>query len=447
MEYVIFFLLVWLGVYGYSRNKHSKVAQLFMWLMILIAIFFVGDFITRETTDYGFKRTIWDVITGTYVISTAILFHLSVVLSKDNRRYNTVLLWLVYGLALFIYAIALFTNLYIRNDIVLGYSENFGWIYPRGQLFFLQGVLIAISVGGGLLNIINSKIIPEMAKKMLALSYGLYLVIGISLVVLYYFHELYDFLFVITPYLFSIPLIPALIAVFIYRYPEDLGQIINKTELVYNTILLAVIVLIFLGLAELSTFDGNPEEKIIKFSLITLVILSHSFYDTFLTYIRDLTYNRDKGFSIITDTDTQFIVNNFHNPHRLSESPILKFSCVKSSKMPSLDASQQLVREAIEYFKQPDYPRRTKQNLKYHILKMSALDEGDEGQLLWELGFEGYPMRILNNQDSTRSPLFKIESMSDYTAVSRNAFFALKKEAIHDLTWRLSYLEKNSNKK
>ena len=76
---------------------------------------------------------------------------------------------------------------------------------------------------------------------------------------------------------------------------------------------------------------------------------------------------------------------------------------------------------------------------------MVTIDESEEGQILWELGFDGYPMKILTSEDSTRKPLFKIESMSDYTATSRNAFIALKKEAIHDLAWRLSYLERTSN--
>ena len=75
---------------------------------------------------------------------------------------------------------------------------------------------------------------------------------------------------------------------------------------------------------------------------------------------------------------------------------------------------------------------------------MLTQDSAEEGQILWELGFEGYPMKIMAGEDSTRKPIFSIESMSDYTATSRNAFIALKKEAIHDLAWRLSYIEKTT---
>jgi len=38
--------------------------------------------------------------------------------------------------------------------------------------------------------------------------------------------------------------------------------------------------------------------------------------------------------------------------------------------------------------------------------------------------------------------LFKITAASDYSYTSRNAYLALKREAIHDLAWRISYLEK-----
>jgi hypothetical protein len=48
----------------------------------------------------------------------------------------------------------------------------------------------------------------------------------------------------------------------------------------------------------------------------------------------------------------------------------------------------------------------------------------------------------MSGEDRSRPPLFKVESMSDYIATSRNAFIALKEESIHDLDWRLSYLEK-----
>ena len=106
-----------------------------------------------------------------------------------------------------------------------------------------------------------------------------------------------------------------------------------------------------------------------------------------------------------------------------------------SLKKPSAILSKLTIREGLNQIS----------NIKYQILKMSAIDEADEGQILWELGFDGYPFKIMQGENNTRKPIFKVESMSDYTATSRNAFIALKKEATHDLAWRLSYLEKTSS--
>ena len=75
------------------------------------------------------------------------------------------------------------------------------------------------------------------------------------------------------------------------------------------------------------------------------------------------------------------------------------------------------------------------------------MKEAEEGQILWELGFEEYPVRIMSKERNLRPSMFKIESPSDYYYTSRNAYLALKKEAIHDVTWRISYLEKLSKKK
>jgi len=102
------------------------------------------------------------------------------------------------------------------------------------------------------------------------------------------------------------------------------------------------------------------------------------------------------------------------------------------------------VEECIEYFKPTkDESKRTKTNLKYYLLKMLTYEDAEEGQILWELGFEDYPVAIMTRENRARGPIFKVSAPSDYYFTSRNAYLALKKEAIHDIAWRLSYLEKS----
>ena len=112
-----------------------------------------------------------------------------------------------------------------------------------------------------------------------------------------------------------------------------------------------------------------------------------------------------------------------------------------------IDALRLLIKNAIKSL-EPDEnkQRRLKQNLKHRLLEMIAFNQAEEGQILWELGFDEYPLKILSQEDFGRAPLFKTKAPSDYSYKSRNAYIALKKEAIHDVAWRISYLEKHINK-
>lgn len=170
------------------------------------------------------------------------------------------------------------------------------------------------------------------------------------------------------------------------------------------------------------------------------------------TFWNDLLFNPFKGFSITTDKDTGDSLRNFHSFPELEKSNLLNLTLVKkkSKSLHSVpvDALRKVLEEAIEYFKPENNPsKRIKSNLKYNILRMTAFDQAEEGQILWELGFEEYPVKIMSQARSYREPLFKIQSPSDYTYTSRNAYLALKKEAIHDITWRISYLEKQAKKR
>mgnify|MGYP001558126939 CR=1 FL=1 len=78
---------------------------------------------------------------------------------------------------------------------------------------------------------------------------------------------------------------------------------------------------------------------------------------------------------------------------------------------------------------------------------MLAFDEAEEGQILWELGFDEYPVKLMRLERRERPPKFRDFSPADYHYISRNAYLALKKEAIHDVAWRISYLEKLAKRK
>lgn len=444
MEYVIYFFLIWIGIYCLSRNIGSRVALLVAIFSTCLALYYAGDFSTRSIMDYRINMNIWRFTSGTYLIPIAILFHFSVLTTQIFNKSNKYILTFLYILTGALYITAITTNLYINNSVSLGYIEGVGYINPRGPLFWLTAVAIIISSLAAIKNYLFAiKRDGKNIKYLLATAASiLYLIIGPFIVFKYYDLANPYTIATLTPFLLTLPFVLFIIAIF-YGLISDVENIFNAKEFLYQTIVTVFIVVVTVGILYPAIEATGEYTKFYIYVLIILTILTHSFYDWLSTFIRDLLYNAGKGFSLITDSDVNDVIKNFHNSEKLETSPLTRFAAVrKQNRQLATDGVQSLVTEAIEYFKQPDYPRRTRQNIKYQILKMLTHDQADEGQILWELGFEGYPMKIMSGEDATRKPLFKIESMSDYTAVSRNAFISLKKEAIHDLAWRLSAIER-----
>lgn len=165
------------------------------------------------------------------------------------------------------------------------------------------------------------------------------------------------------------------------------------------------------------------------------------------TFWNDILFNPFRGFSVVTDKDVFDVLKNYHNFSELEKSSLLNLNTikkrVKKDKIGAVDALRIIIEDATAFFEpKNDKDRRTKQNLKYHLLKMLTFDEAEEGQILWELGFDEYPVKLMRMEKRERPPRFRDFSPADYHYTSRNAYLALKREAIHDVTWRISYLEK-----
>lgn len=228
-------------------------------------------------------------------------------------------------------------------------------------------------------------------------------------------------------------------------------KIIFDRGFYYRTLLIVIFVSLYLVILPLSGIKYSFNVLMLLNFLILLVLFTHSFYDWFGTFINDILYNILSGFSVVTDQEVSEVLKNYNNPGKVENCSLLRLSIVKrriqKDTLP-VDALREVVREAIEYFKPENEPNhRIKSNLKYQLLKMIAFDQAEEGQILWELGFMEYPTRIISNEKIGREPLFFTESASDYSYTSRNAYLALKKEVIHDVAWRISYLEKLSKRK
>lgn len=445
--------ILWLGVYIYSRNNRSRVALLCFVFLLSISVFNAAVSSSINITQLKVYRDLWHLSEWSYLLPIAILFHFSVIISKKQNvrinRYLIVIFYLISGLLTYI------TN---STSLIIEYNtgifvDGVGMATPRGPYFWIIALFIILVSLGSIANyalaLKNSSEKQELIKYRLAITSSiLYSFLGPILVYLYYLPT-QELAILFGPLIISIPFIPILVAIIFYKLISDTDKIFNLKEFLYLSTALLLINLIGGTIFFVTIAPKLGEELYILTPVfLFMTILTHGFYDWLNTFIRDLLYNRGRGFNIITDKDVTDLVKDFHRPELLEMNPFIRFKAVRDNakKGKLIDSAQELVIEAIEYFKQKDFPRRTKMNMKYQLLKMLTTDDCEEGQILWELGFEGYPMKIMSGENGTRKPLFRVESMSDYTATSRNAFIALKKEALHDLGWRLSYLEKTHNK-
>lgn len=445
-QFIVSAFLFWVGVYLVSRNIRSKTAWVIFFFLFSLSwyLLLVDAFSSFFASSYQLSKTLYYLSTWTYILPIPLLLHFSLLVSQNKIKIFWQILLIIYFCCFLLIALSIFSKLVIDYDQILSIDNEYGVYYGRGPLFTAIGVVavIASSVSFRAYQIAyrdsrtNKYLLPTISS-------ALYIISSPILVYLYHGDNYALAVYSTSPLLIG-PAIFLLISVFFYGLISDIDGLFNIKEFIYLTVAV-ILISVVPGYLYVKYIPSLGTTGIVLGScLLFLYILTHNFYDWLTTMLRDVIY-RTGSLSLITDSEVADFVRNFHSPNNTEANSLLRFKYVKNQAKNGrvIDAAQETVREAIEYFKQSDYPRRTKQNLKYQMLKMLALDSAEEGQILWELGFDGYPMKILAGENQTRKPLFRIESMSDYTATSRNAFIALKKEAIHDLAWRLSYLEKN----
>jgi hypothetical protein len=214
-------------------------------------------------------------------------------------------------------------------------------------------------------------------------------------------------------------------------------------EFIYSSITVSLIVFAYLFLLSFFGIEVTPRNLAFLSAFILLTLITHSTYDWVMSFVRNLFYSHEVSLPRANDEEVSVALRNLNRPERLESSSLMRLKLVAvGNPKPSLDKLRDLLKGSINYFEQDKPLRRSRSTLKYEILKLIS-EQVEEGQILWDLGFEEYPLGIAENGDG-KKPRFAIASPTDYQAISRNAFIALKKEAIHDLAWRISYLEKHS---
>lgn len=453
-EIIVGIIFWWVGIYFLSRNPYIMLSWVAFGLLAGFGFSMLADPILTNTRSLA-ENAFWEKI-AEWPLFFAPIFYLHASLLTTPRRkkfHNYLLAFSYFGAAVF-YILAIQGGWILQESIVRNPNYKFNYEYYA----FAPGVLLlpvviyeSTCVGLAIKNFIT-EIKNGFWKYFLpALGGFFYIISGAALATGYYLPIPF------TPIYSSIGItIATLLIIYpILRYhlftPSE--KIIFGKDFFYLSLAMFLLSSVYLGIFFISGLTFEFPALVFLILLLILILTTHSFYDWLTTFVRDIVYNISSGLSVVNDEEVHQALRNYNRPERLEDNQLLRLNLIsqkvkKGEAKTPVDALRLIIKDAIEYFS-PDEEnsRRNKQNLKYHLLKMIAFDQAEEGQILWELGFEEYPVRIMGKESEARPPLFKSLSPSDYTYTSRNAFIALKKEAIHDVAWRISYLEKLAKKK
>lgn len=442
-------LTIWVGVYLVSRNPFSTLSWItFLFLFALgYVIFFDPVLINAYSLENYIK---WQKISDWTLFFMPVFFlHAALLTSNYYKKPYKYMLLTAYVLAVFWYSLDIHGGLILKENVIrLADYKSFSG-FAAGKLLIPSVIFTMICLASGTFLFLK-KIKENFYKYFLPSVSGLILTLsGVFVIISFY---------IIIPQSDKIFTYCASVAGFVFIYSLIKYHLLAPSEkyvfdksFFYKTLLIVVFVVAYLLIIPVSGLEYSWNLLIFINFLIIIVFVSHSFYDWFGTFINDILFNISSGFSVVTDEEVSQIVRFYNSPNKIENSSLLRLNIIKNrtkdGKLP-VDALREIIREVIEYFEpKENREKRNKANLKFDLLKMLAFDEAEEGQILWELGFEEYPVRIMSQENSGRPPLFKISSPSDYSYISRNAYLALKKEVMHDVAWRISYLEKLSKRR
>jgi len=462
VEFGFGLFLWWVSVYLITQNPFSRTVQLASGILATISIYFSTDiFFSAIATTHQFSLdiTLLKLISFALYLPMAFLYHASLFITKTKRTvWQNVALYANYLFAIILILIEASTNLMRDYPKFLDSNFSGNLADATGPYFFLMGIFIFTSLILTAINfykaMVDEKKYSENWYKFFWPFAGLVLSTLMGPFVLLSYYGLIPHPIILPVIDLALIIFPLTYSILKYSLFIDEAKVIFGKNFLYSTLVTLVILIIYFTIIFLTDtpFD-SINSLILPFIFSYLLIASHSVYGWFVTFVRDIIYNVPSGYSVVNDEEVARAIKDFNNPKKLEENPLLRLDLVEKiikcgEANTPVDALKKVMRDAVEYFR-PDEEinRRLKQNLKYHLLKMLTVEQAEEGQILWELGFEEYPVRIMSQENNTREPIFKIKSPSDYSYISRNAFMALKKEAIHDVSWRISYLEKSIKRK
>jgi len=450
-------LVWWVFIYFLGRYPFDKQIRLVSFAIFILSQYFLMVFILQNIpVIYPFYINLERCFTWTIMLSPLAWYFITYdLLSKElKERQKTIFVSFCLISILFIY-LTTFTNLIFNyKDIDLSKASaitSSNPLIPIGPLFwlfFLIFLIMGYFIFYNLVKVYSEKTDLEEKKKFK------YFLIGFSIVFFggFFFsiNWLNNNMSVIIATIGDV-LVAVGSLVIAYAFiktskpaADSTISIFGRDFLLSSLFLLVVYIAFILGII-FSKVPYSLNLLILLTAVFLLIPIVFVTQDWMISYGRNIIYKRSFEFPKVKDEDINYVIRNFNKKENLEDSPLLGLKLVtkkiKEGKTP-VDALCEFVDYSIESLS-PKEIKRSKPNLKYQILKMIAFDNAEEGQILWDLGFGEYPLEIAEKLEGER-PRFEINHPTDYQATSRNAFISLKKEAIHDLAWRISYLERHT---
>lgn len=450
-EIVFGLFMIWVGFYIISRNPNSVISWTVFAFLLGFGFSTFSDPILLNTRTLH-EYVVWQNITDWPLFFTsAFYYHASLLaLGEKDLRKNWILI-AGYLVGMLLYALDIYGGFILKETVFrMPDFRRFDGFAP-GLSLIPTILFVCLYYFMGAKNFFSRAF--SNPKKFILPAVGglLYVVTGFFCILSYYTALPFaGVIFMFGTILATLLFIFSMIKYHLFSSAEK--NIFDQT-FYYKTAIIFMIIVSYLLAIYLSGVELGFNALVLAELLTILVLFSHSFYDWLSTFVNDLIYNPSRGFSIVNDEEVNNVMKHYNEHERLGSSPLMRLNIVnnqiaKNKDLTPVDALRSLVKESVQYFKPDTEPtRRIKKNLKYQLLKMFVFDDAEEGQILWELGFEYYPVKIMSQERKYRSPLFEVLSPSDYVFTSRNAYLALKKEAIHDITWRISYLEKQAKRR
>jgi len=441
----------WFTVYFFSRNPYSNKIR-----ALCLATFLISFYALLGVLQSNLKGSDQHYVLVQRVFIWAIAFpapawfYFSVrMLPKDLRSNMKPFVVVGFLSGAVIAFLGAFTNLiYDYSNISLTKSSAIYLIAP-GKLIWLLSVQIIFFLFLATFNFFRSALKSKETRK----RQGFYTLTAASLVI--FFGGVYltsnVFLGNVTPetpgeILLLFGLILAIFAIIWYSLDLGMGVMLWGREFVLITIEVLVLYAVFGSVYLFIQFPYSFKLLLLIIAGLMLIPVTQVGHDWFSSFVRNIVYQKKLAIPKVTDGEVTTALRNYNHPETLEESSFLRLNLLNKMEdeegLDRITSLKKLLKTAIDYLKPDNVESRNKPNLKYQMLKLIS-EQAEEGQILWDLGFGEYPLEIAEKLEGDQ-PRFAINHPTDYQAISRNAFISLKKEAIHDLAWRISYLEKTN---